>query len=42
MLVSLDEQQKQVSSTIPDGPQRIRGLAGSGKTVTFGQRAAII
>jgi superfamily I DNA and RNA helicase len=41
-LVSLDDQQQEISSKYPDGAQRIRGLAGSGKTVTFGQRAATI
>ncbi|MFB2736663.1 DEAD/DEAH box helicase [Umezakia ovalisporum] len=42
MLVSLDDQQQEVSAGIPDGPQRIRGLAGTGKTVAFCQRAAKI
>ncbi|MBD2452620.1 AAA family ATPase [Nostoc sp. FACHB-87] len=41
-LVSLDEQQQEVAFQYPDGPQRIRGLAGTGKTVTFAQRAARI
>lgn len=41
-LFSLDEQQQEVAFQYPDGPQRIRGLAGTGKTVTFAQRAARI
>ncbi|MBD2499055.1 DEAD/DEAH box helicase [Anabaena azotica] len=41
-LVSLDEQQQQVAFQYPDAPQRIRGLAGTGKTVTFAKRAAMI
>ncbi len=36
----LDAQQTQEAYEIPDGPQRIRGLAGTGKTVMFCQRAA--
>lgn len=38
----LDEQQQKVAYEIPDGPQRIRGLAGTGKTVLFARRAARI
>lgn len=36
----LDEQQQKVAFESPDGPQRIRGLAGTGKTVLFAKRAA--
>lgn len=38
----LDEQQQKVAFEIPEGPQRIRGLAGTGKTVLFAKRAAKI
>ncbi len=36
----LDEEQQKVAFEIPDGPQRIRGLAGTGKTVLLAKRAA--
>ena len=36
----LDDQQQKVAFEVPDGPQRIRGLAGTGKTVLFAKRAA--
>lgn len=36
----LDEKQQKVAFEIPDGPQRIRGLAGTGKTVLFAKRIA--
>ena len=38
----LDEQQDRVACEIPEGPQRIRGLAGSGKTVLLCRRAAFM
>ncbi len=38
----LDEKQQEVTSKYPDGPQRLRGLAGTGKTVLFTKRAAKI
>jgi superfamily I DNA and RNA helicase len=41
-LISLDEKQKEVAEKYPDGAQRIRGLAGTGKTITFAKRAAKI
>lgn len=41
-LAKLDEQQQDVAYKYYDGVQRIRGLAGSGKTVTFAQRTAQI
>lgn len=38
----LDEQQAKVAIQIPPGPQRIRGLAGTGKTVLLAMKAANI
>ncbi|MBF2019831.1 MAG: AAA family ATPase [Hydrococcus sp. C42_A2020_068] len=38
----LDEQQQEIASKYPDGPQRIRGLAGTGKTILLVKRAAKI
>lgn len=38
----LDEQQSKVSVQIPPGPQMIRGLAGTGKTVLLTMKAANI
>lgn len=35
-----DHQQEAVARIIPPGPQRIRGIAGSGKTVLLAQKAA--
>ena len=37
----LDEQQRKVSMQLPQGPQRIRGLAGTGKTVILALKAAL-
>lgn len=37
-----DLQQDRIAKTIPPGPQRIRGLAGSGKTVLLAQKAAVM
>jgi len=39
-LHSLDLQQEHIGKEIPPGPQRIRGIAGSGKTVLLCQKAA--
>lgn len=39
-LSQLDWQQEQIGKQIPPGPQRIRGIAGSGKTVLLCQKAA--
>jgi superfamily I DNA and RNA helicase len=39
-LSELDWQQEQIGKQIPPGPQRIRGIAGSGKTVLLCQKAA--
>jgi superfamily I DNA and RNA helicase len=36
----LDEKQDRISQEVPEGPQRLRGLAGSGKTVLFARRIA--
>jgi superfamily I DNA and RNA helicase len=38
----LDEEQQKVAIQIPPGPQRIRGLAGTGKTVLLAMRASNI
>jgi superfamily I DNA and RNA helicase len=38
----LDETQQKIAFEIPDGPQRLRGLAGTGKTVLLAKRAAKI
>jgi superfamily I DNA and RNA helicase len=37
---NFDVQQEQIAKTIPPGAQRIRGIAGSGKTVLLAQKAA--
>ncbi|QTL97570.1 DUF4145 domain-containing protein [Iocasia frigidifontis] len=39
-LFEVDLQQEFIGKTIPPGPQRIRGIAGSGKTVLLCQKAA--
>ncbi|MEE4302161.1 MAG: NERD domain-containing protein [Pseudomonadales bacterium] len=39
-LKQLDSVQERVAHETPEGPQRIRGLAGTGKTVLFAKRAA--
>lgn len=39
-LHAFDLQQELIAKTIPPGPQRIRGIAGSGKTVLLAQKAA--
>ncbi|MBD2060760.1 NERD domain-containing protein [Funiculus sociatus GB2-A5] len=39
-LKKLDQHQQKVAFEIPPGPQRIRGLAGTGKTVLFAKRIA--
>lgn len=36
----LDEQQQRIGLQIPPGPQQIRGIAGSGKTVLLAMKAA--
>ncbi|MFC4640011.1 ATP-binding domain-containing protein [Deinococcus hohokamensis] len=39
-LHAFDLQQELIAKTIPPGPQRIRGIAGSGKTVLLAQKTA--
>ncbi|MEO1006816.1 MAG: DNA/RNA helicase, partial [Cyanobacteria bacterium J06638_38] len=41
-LNQLDLQQEQIAKQIPPGMQRIRGIAGSGKTVILCQKAALM
>ena len=41
-IANLDQWQKQAAIESPDGPQRIRGLAGSGKTVVLALKAAYL
>lgn len=41
-LYDLDIQQENIAKSIPPGPQRIRGIAGSGKTILICQKAAIM
>lgn len=41
-IANLDKWQKQAAIETPDGPQRIRGLAGSGKTVVIALKAAYL
>ncbi|MBD2771396.1 NERD domain-containing protein [Iningainema tapete] len=41
-LKKLDETQQRIAFEVPPGPQRIRGLAGTGKTVLLAKRAAKI
>jgi superfamily I DNA and RNA helicase len=38
----LDEIQRRIAMQIPPGPQRIRGLAGTGKTIILSMKAALI
>lgn len=41
-IANLDQWQKQAAIESPDGPQRIRGLAGSGKTIVLALKAAYL
>lgn len=41
-IANLDEWQKGAAYEVPDSPQRIRGLAGSGKTVVLALKAAYL
>ncbi|MNO23265.1 UvrD/REP helicase [compost metagenome] len=41
-IANLDQWQKKAALEIPDGPQRIRGLAGSGKTIVLALKAAYL
>lgn len=39
-LKKLDQEQQEIGIATPDGPQQIRGIAGSGKTVLLAMKAA--
>jgi superfamily I DNA and RNA helicase len=41
-IANLDRWQKAAAIETPEGPQRIRGLAGSGKTIVLGLKAAYL
>ncbi len=41
-IANLDRWQKQAAIESPEGPQRIRGLAGSGKTIVLALKAAYL
>ena len=41
-IANLDQWQKQAAVETPDAPQRIRGLAGSGKTIVLALKAAYL
>lgn len=41
-IANLDRWQKQAAIETPDGPQRVRGLAGSGKTIVLALKAAYL
>ena len=41
-IANLDEWQKKAAYEVPDGPQRIKGLAGSGKTIVLALKAAYL
>lgn len=41
-IANLDQWQKRAAIEMPNGPQRIRGLAGSGKTVVLALKAAYL
>ena len=41
-IANLDEWQQQSAINFPEGPQRIRGLAGSGKTIVLALKAAYL
>ncbi|MEN9220854.1 MAG: NERD domain-containing protein [Thermostichus sp. HHBFW_bins_43] len=41
-ILKLDEEQRKIATQYPEGPQRIRGSAGTGKTVVMTRRAARI
>lgn len=40
--ITLDRLQQKIASEIPPGPQRLRGLAGTGKTILLVKRAAVM
>ena len=39
--LKLDQTQRKISIQLPDGPQRVRGLAATGKTVVLSLKAAL-
>jgi superfamily I DNA and RNA helicase len=41
-IANMDKWQRKAALEIPEGPQRIRGLAGSGKTVVLARKAALL
>ncbi len=41
-IANLDKAQKQAAIETPEGPQRLRGLAGSGKTIVLALKAAYL
>ncbi|MDR7002726.1 ATP-binding domain-containing protein [Neobacillus niacini] len=41
-IANLDQWQKKAAFEVPEGPQRVRGLAGSGKTVVLALKAAYL
>ncbi|HEY5583710.1 MAG TPA: ATP-binding domain-containing protein [Ruminiclostridium sp.] len=41
-IANLDQWQKKAALELPEGPQRIRGLAGSGKTIVLALKAAYL
>ena len=41
-IANLDQWQKRAAIETPDGPQRVRGLAGSGKTIVLALKAAYL
>lgn len=41
-IANLDQWQKRAAIETPDGPQRLRGLAGSGKTIVLALKAAYL
>lgn len=41
-IANLDEWQKKAALEVPEGPQRIRGLAGTGKTIVLALKAAYL
>lgn len=41
-IANLDQWQKKAAFEMPDGPQRIKGLAGSGKTIVLALKAAYL
>lgn len=41
-IAKFDQKQKIAALTIIDGPQRVRGMAGSGKTIILAMKAALI